>query len=211
MVNTLKSRKRLDNVSISGLTLANGYIKGADTTAVSGTNFAVTESGVGLYSLSSGMVNVTDCVITNNIAQGGNATGGTNAYGGDGQGAGIYLGGGTVKLTRCTISNNSSLGGLGMGGTTQTLDGTGRGAGVYKNSGSLTVEDCTIADNITDRIAGSVLSNFTQAQGAGIHNASGVLTVIALLVYVATILIATYVAGKRRHPRGRESGSRASA
>ncbi|HEX9002702.1 MAG TPA: putative Ig domain-containing protein, partial [Blastocatellia bacterium] len=167
------------NVNLSGLTLANGYIKAADTTAMSGTNQAPDGLGGGLYSLSTGAVNVTDCVITNNTAQGGNATGGTNVFGGEGIGAGIYLqsGTGTAKLTRCTISNNSALGGLGMGGTTQTLDGTGRGAGVYKHSGSLTVEDCTIADNITDRIDGSVLSSFTNARGAGLFNASGALAV----------------------------------
>ena len=167
------------NVNLSGLTLANGYIKAADTTAMSGTNQAPDGLGGGLYSLSTGTVNVTDCAITNNTAQGGNATGGTNAYGGEGIGAGIYLqsGTGTAKLTRCTISNNSALGGLGMGGTTQTLDGTGRGAGVFKQSGSLTVEDCTIADNITDRIPGSVLSSFTNARGAGLFNASGALAV----------------------------------
>ena len=165
------------NVSISGLTLTNGYFKANDTTAVSGSNSAPVGSGGGLYSLSTGTVNVTDCVITNNTAQGGNATGGTNEFGGEGQGAGIYLLGGTAKLTRCTISNNSALGGLGMGGTTQTLDGTGKGAGVFKQSGSLTVEDCTIADNIVDRIAGSVLSSFSQAQGGGLYNNSGALAV----------------------------------
>ncbi len=166
------------NVSISGLTLANGYIKAADTTAMSGTNQAPDGLGGGLYSLSTGTVNVTDCAITNNTAQGGNATGGTNAYGGDGRGAGIYLQGSTAKLTRCTISNNSALGGLAMGGTTQTLDGTGYGGGIHKTNASLTVEDCTIANNITDRIAGSVLSSFTAAQGAGLYNGgSGALSV----------------------------------
>jgi len=166
------------NVSISGLTLANGYIKAADTTAMSGTNQAPDGLGGGLYSLSTGTVNVTDCAITNNTAQGGNATGGTNAYGGDGRGAGIYLQGSTAKLTRCTISNNSALGGLAMGGTTQTLDGTGIGGGIHKTNASLTVEDCTIANNITDRIAGSVLSSFTAAQGAGLYNGgSGALSV----------------------------------
>ncbi|MBL8206062.1 MAG: CSLREA domain-containing protein [Blastocatellia bacterium] len=164
------------NVNISGLTLSDGYIKGADTTAASGTNIAEEGTGAGLYSLSSGTVNVTDCVITNNTAQGGNATGGTTVVGGSGRGAGIYLGAGTNTLTRCNISNNSALGGLGKSGTSN-FDGTGYGAGVNKNFGSLTVTDCTIADNITDRIDGSVLSGFTAAQGAGIYNASGALTV----------------------------------
>lgn len=164
------------NVNISGLTLSDGYIKGADTTAASGTNIADDGTGAGLYSLSSGTVNVTDCVITNNTAQGGNATGGTTVVGGGGRGAGIYLGDGTNTLTRCIISNNSALGGLGKSGTSN-FDGTGYGAGVYKNFGSLTVTDCTIADNITDRIDGSVLSGFTAAQGAGIYNASGAMSV----------------------------------
>jgi hypothetical protein len=66
--------------------------------------------GGGIY-VSGGTANLSNCTLSNNIAQGvGFATSMSGDAGYDGLGGGLYVSGGTVSLSNCTVSNNTALG-----------------------------------------------------------------------------------------------------
>ena len=126
--------QNLSNVTISGLTMANG--SGGD--------------GAGLRNLSTGVVNLTNCAFINNIAN--------FAYGG-----GIEdrsPGGGSLNITGCTFSGNSANEGGAIkiqsnvvNVTNTTISGnTGNnhGGGIANYSGTLTLTSSTITGNTTN-------------------------------------------------------------
>ncbi|MEO7252943.1 MAG: Ig-like domain repeat protein [Casimicrobium sp.] len=126
--------QNLSNVTISGLTMANG----------SGGN------GAGLQNLSTGVVNLTNCAFINNIAN--------FAYGG-----GIEdhsPGGGSLNITGCTFSGNVANEGGAIkiqsnvvNVTNTTISGnTGNnhGGGIANYSGTLTLTSSTITGNTTN-------------------------------------------------------------
>ena len=126
--------QNLSNVTISGLTMANG--SGGD--------------GAGLRNLSTGVVNLTNCAFINNIAN--------FAYGG-----GIEdrsPGGGSLNITGCTFSGNIANEGGAIkiqsnvvNVTNTTLSGnTGNnhGGGIANYSGTLTLTSSTITGNTTN-------------------------------------------------------------
>ncbi|MHC4499339.1 MAG: LamG domain-containing protein, partial [Planctomycetota bacterium] len=98
--------------------------------------------GAGVCSLSPLGLDLTDCIVSWNIAgKGGDGyLGGAGGVGGDGGGVYCYVG----SLTGCTVSDN--IGGLG-GDESWSLQRGGNGGGLHCN-GSLTIIDCNIAGNI---------------------------------------------------------------
>jgi hypothetical protein len=110
------------DMTIEGMTIANGLNKGADA---SGTGSARGEDakGGGIYNASVGTVKVTNCVLTGNTAQGGNATGNLVVTAGTGFGGAIYqeVSAGTLKVTNCLLANNRAISGIASGGTTNRV------------------------------------------------------------------------------------------
>jgi PKD repeat protein len=114
-------------VTISGLTITNGYVEG---------DFP----GGGIYN-DHAMLTLSNCTISGNYAMG------TVyccdrwcdcAYSSGGYGAGIYNDG-TLTLSNCTISGNVA--------GTYTGDGDGSGGGIYNGSANLTISNCTLSGN----------------------------------------------------------------
>jgi hypothetical protein len=148
-------------VSISGLTISNGSVVGEEIPGGSDGN------GGGIRS--SGLLTLTDCIISANHASGYNYIGGS--------GGGVLNENGTITITRCTISNNSAqqganpnqcafssgggilnysggsltitnstISGNSCSATTFVCEGRADGGGIY-NQGSMTITNCTISGN----------------------------------------------------------------
>ncbi|HMV86365.1 MAG TPA: putative Ig domain-containing protein [Blastocatellia bacterium] len=108
------------NVTLSGLTVTDGYYKTPDVVMSGSFVGAERAYGGGIYSQSSGTVNVTNCVLTNNRAQGGNATGinSQNVTAGIGLGGGIaQRGSGTLNINGCRFTDNHAFTGTASGGS----------------------------------------------------------------------------------------------
>ena len=184
-----------NTVSISGLTISNGYFQGANgavgTKTGSGggavsvlqpTNGAPAMGG-GIYN--SGDLSLTDCVLDSNVANGGSGgsgTGDTNqagALGADGFGGAIYSDGTGLSVARCTFSSNSARGGAGgsganieNGGGSSGVGGAaanGRGGAIYIASGGASFSNSTFSANgAYGGFGGSGgASNFGGAERAG--------------------------------------------
>ncbi len=110
------------NVTISGLTIANGSVSASN--------------GGGILNQSSGTLTLTGCTISGNVAS--SSGGNTGGYGG-----GIYFpsGSGTMIITNCTISGNTAAG--------SDYSGTqgGLGAGIFDQGGMVNVANSTISGN----------------------------------------------------------------
>ena len=126
--------QNLSNVTISGLTMANG--RGGN--------------GAGLRNLSTGVVDLTNCAFINNIA--------SSAYGGGIED--VSPGGGSLNITGCTFSGNVANEGGAIkiqsnvvNVTNTTISGnTGNnhGGGIANYSGTLTLTSSTITGNTTN-------------------------------------------------------------
>ena len=121
------------NVSISGLTIANGHGTVGGILGAAGANsFSFANGGTGFA------VTVSNCTFSGNTSTGGAIIeGGT---GGTGSGGGFGGTGGAVTVTDSTFSGNTSIGGVIEGGT----GGTGSGGG---GGGAVTVTDSTFSGN----------------------------------------------------------------
>ena len=146
------------NVTISGLTVANGY--------------AYSDVGGGI--LNSGTLTVSDCVLSGNQAFVGDGGGIANfgtlivsdcvLSGNQAQfGGGIYnAGNGRVTIMRSTLSSNSGGGARAGGG------------GIYNLAGTVTITDSILSDNSSSASQPAHTSSAT-SNGGGIYNA-GTLT-----------------------------------
>ncbi len=175
------------NVTLSGLTLANGRVAtamasgGAIYNNSTGT-LAITDSkltgnsvshgftyGGAIYNYNSGTLNISNSTLSGNLADGGAIADGSAIY---------NRAGGTVNLTGSTLSGNmANVGGVAGGGgginnngggivtiTNSTLSGNFSGAGgaIYNNTGPLTLTNSTLTGN----------AGF----GGGIYNNTGPVT-----------------------------------
>ena len=132
--------------SISGLTFRDGH--------VAGTKGAPQSEGMEAYG--AGVANVgdlslIDCVISNNIVQGGaggDTVDGTAGNGAQAIGGGMYNSG-LLALTRCLLANNSATGGDGGLATGRGFNGqAGPGyGGALFNAGSAYFTNCCIEGN----------------------------------------------------------------
>ena len=152
---------------IYGLTFRDGLVFGED--AASGAAGGNERGGA---ILNSGDLSLFDCVISNNIVQGGaggDMNGGFAGNGGIGRGGGI-ANFGTLALTRCTLATNSALGGLGGLSDNPDNDGYGGdalGGGLY-SEGSVHLTNCTVYANRA--IGGSSPVGNGNTTGGGICN-----------------------------------------
>jgi hypothetical protein len=142
------------NLTLNELTLAGGFVRGADGGSESGAN--------GGAILSSGTLTLTRVTLRDNEAGGGTGSGALGDFaagnGGNGFGGALYNDGGVATLVNCTLSSNTARGGSGGPGSS-TLGGTpgdggdGFGAAVFNRNGTLTLRNCTLAGNSV--VAGS--------------------------------------------------------
>ncbi len=154
------------NVTISGLTIANGNAAGAS-------------DGGGIFDQSNGgTLTITGCTISGNVA--------------DGDGGGINNSFGTVIITSSTLSGNSanSDGGSiyndnGMvtltSSTLSANSATGDGGGIYNNVGTMTMTNSTLSANSATGDGGGIEnhnSNFnitnSTLSGNSAQNAGGI-------------------------------------
>jgi glucose/arabinose dehydrogenase len=166
------------NVTLSGLTIANGQVTAGNNAG-------------GILNNSTGTLSITTSVLSGNAAGGGPSRS-------DGKGGGIYNGStGTVTMTNSTLSGNTVGGGpstganSGLGGgifnfSTGTLNVTSStfsnnvaqgfqhgGGGIYNNSnGAVNVTGCTLSSN-----SATGLVTASSGVGGGIYNNSGALNV----------------------------------
>jgi CSLREA domain-containing protein len=158
------------DVTISGVTIDGGFARGADN-AFNPLPFASAGglgSGGGIYNASSGTVNVTNCVLSNNAARGGD---GSNflAAGGDGRGGGIaHAGAGILNVMGSTFVQNTATGGDGDG-VNFSAGGAGVGGAISnESSGTVNVLNSTFAAN--SAAVGSGGTPVNSATGGGIAN-----------------------------------------
>jgi hypothetical protein len=155
------------NVSISGLTLANGRSVG---TAGGFEQNGAQARGGGVFNQTTLALN--DCILSNNAAIGGQ--GGPTASGFAG-GGGNGLGGaiasiGALAMTNCYLVASSASGGTGGVATSGGSDGSGGqgyGGGIY-SSGPLTLVRCALAMNVASGSAGGGGSG--SGSGGGLYN-----------------------------------------
>ena len=168
------------NVSLSGLTIADGRVVGTN-----GTSGGVGETvyGAGLLRLDSVygyIVTVSNCLFLANSTFGG---GGSAVYPGNGSTGGGAYGGAvfnnsTLVMKNCCITGNQAIGGNGgFGSFAGGAAGAALGAGVC-NSGTLILTNCTFATNVaTGGTGGSIAGNIGgpgaggNGEGAGLYNA----------------------------------------
>ena len=134
--------------------------------ATSGGNGA----GAGILNLGGTLI-LTDCTLTNHVAQGGMAGGGDPEIydmpnGGDGLGGAIYSAGGVVNLTNCILVANAAVGGLGdIPSLWTTGGGTAAGGAVYATASTVTIVNSVFSADSAQGGAGSGFQ-FTTFPGA---------------------------------------------
>jgi hypothetical protein len=136
-------------VNISGLTICDGMKLGAVTN-----NQGQDAAGGGIYCAQPAALTVTECVISNCFAVGGDGgdSPGPDQYGGWGGyafGGGIYNEG-ALTLERCWMVGNQAVGGKGGDGGLDGYGGMGGyalGGGIYNRSNHVTLRGCTLSAN----------------------------------------------------------------
>ncbi len=128
------------------------------------------DDGGGIYN--EGNLELTDCIISDNVTAGGE--GSSYIGGAGGYGAGIYNAG-TITIKRCEIINNKTGDGAPGG-----QNGYGGSGGGIHNTGTLNIYDSTIGDNIT---GSSPLTGYGggAGSGGGISN-RGIMTVSGCII-----------------------------
>ncbi len=167
------------DVSISGLTIANGLNRGINSaTPTNGT-------GGGILNNSTGTLAINNVVISGNFAAGGDSVLNGRTEAAQGIGGGIYnANGGTLNITNSVISENVVRGGKGNSGNVLNqarVAGTSSGGGIANTNGTVNLTDCTIAGNTATNgdtvTAGSNSGGgglfVVGSSGAGLSNASG--------------------------------------
>ncbi len=129
------------NITLSGLTIANGKVTGSSV------------FGGGIANFSTLTLNVTNSTLTNNSAT---ATVGNNRRG---DGGGIFNNIGTVNVTNSTLTNNSAT-------ATGGSNNSGYGGGIFNHTGTVNVTNSTLTNNSATATGGS--NNF--GRGGGIFN-----------------------------------------
>jgi hypothetical protein len=174
-------RSRIFNVlvgnnSISGISIQDGRLAGSiGFFEQNGENVR----GGGLMNEATLML--TRCIISNNVAMGGQ--GGEGNFAGNGGNA--FGGGlaniGTLGLMECTIVSNSAVGGLGGPATPggfEGMGGQGYGGGFY-NANTGTVTRCTVS--------GNTASAGTGGGGVGTGAGGGIYTEQSLALFTSTV------------------------
>jgi hypothetical protein len=146
------------NVQIFNLTIADGRVVG--TNGLAGLN-AETVSGGGILVANGATLDLENCILTNNVALGGQ--GGPAGGGGEGWGGAIACFG-SLTMVRCTLAGNSALGGS---APSAGFGSNGRGGGLYLE-GSANVSWSTLAAN--NAVAGFGGATVGSGEGGGIFS-----------------------------------------
>jgi hypothetical protein len=146
------------NVQIYNLTIADGRVVG--TNGAAGQN-AETVTGGGICVANGATLDLENCMLTNNVALGGQ--GGPAGGGGEGWGGAIACFG-SLTMVRCTLAGNSALGGS---APSAGFGSDGRGGGLYLE-GSANVSYSTLAAN--NAVAGSGGATVGSGEGGGIFS-----------------------------------------
>ncbi len=153
---------RLFEIDGSGaLALSNLTLTGGDSTgANSGSGY-----GGAIYDASTGTLGISNCVISNNAAYGGNNFGSGEA----GEGGGIYnADAGAINITQSTLSGDLAQGG---GGDQDDSVGFGDGGAIFnQGAGQVTISDSTLSSNSAVGSGGGNLANGGAASGGAIEN-----------------------------------------
>jgi hypothetical protein len=148
--NTTQVFSTTSTVSMSGLTVANGYRLG---------------EGAGIQITNTGNVTLTNCTISNNR--------GVNTSGGFGGGIAVRGSSARLALTNCTISGNSAWAGGGIFNTLGNVAltnctvsgndcGSGGGGGIANtDSGVVTLTNCTVTGNLAAAGSGIAIGSGT--------------------------------------------------
>ena len=165
-------------ITLSHLTLRNGYVAVADINAPPSLHDAQ-----GGAILNAGTLTLSECYFSGNSVNAGNGIAGDSGEtGGDGEGGAIYNAG-TLVATGCTFDGNVAAGGA--GGTSTTGPGAPAGlsaGGAIHNIGMSTVSNCTFSGNAAVGLRGGgsapneVGGKGGAAQGGAVFNA-GVLEI----------------------------------
>jgi len=170
-------------VTISGLMLRDGKYLGATITNQGQDGF-----GGGIYCAQLATLTVSDCVVSNCFAIGGNGgeSPGSGQYGGWGGWA--YGGGvcsdGVLTLERCWLVGNRVIGGTGGDGGLNGyggMGGYGSGGGLCNRSNNMTVRGCTLSANqaILGHEGGGTSPGLSgSASAGGLYNLAGAATLI---------------------------------
>jgi hypothetical protein len=153
-------------VTISGLTFRDGYVAGTKgPPQIEG----MEAYGAAIANL--GDLSLIDCVISNNIVQGGpggDTVDGTAGNGGPALGGGVYNSS-LLTMTRCRLVNNSAIGGDGglpSGRGYNGQGGLGYGGALF-NGGTAWLTNCCIDGNFAS--CGFSPEGLDFAAGGGIH------------------------------------------
>lgn len=177
------------DVTISSLTVTNGYLNGGDNNGGGGIlnnlstltliNMVITNNeyersgaarGGGVSNVNGGSLTLTDCTVSLNTVRSTTSGSFKQAYGG-----GVNSLSGSLSLSGCVVRDNNS--------TTTFSSGTGYSGGVGCENGTATIEKCAIFDNTasdngggigvlggTMIVTNSTLSGNSAAIGGGILN-----------------------------------------
>ena len=139
---------------LNHLTLANGFMRGTNSTVGNGSG------GDGIGSAvwnKAGTLQATDCVFTNNVVLGGTGgpgVSGTSAFnfGGGGYGGAIYNDAGTLRLTNVVFVGNKAQGGQGGSAPSPPPSeggpgGPSAGGAIYSRTGLVTIVSCRFVSN----------------------------------------------------------------
>jgi len=167
------------DVTLSGLTIANGQVKGADVIPIAGNS-----EGGGIRNASIGTVEIANCTLSGNSAIGGEAraelptdpeTFPPPLTGGKGNGGGIFnADAGTIRIINSTLTTNSATGGK-AGVFAYLTGGDGNGGGIFNaGAGMISVINSTLTAN--SATGGKPMSEFLyltggKGNGGGIFNA----------------------------------------
>lgn len=137
------------------LTLADGRITGVQGTASNETG----GSGQGGAIFNQGVLNLTECVLSNNFAIGGQGRI-NRGDGGPGEGGAIYSLGGQVTLRESMFMQNGAIGGRSDVDCCRSsgFPGGAAGGAINVNGGSLFIAGGTLVSNRTDTFRGGLFS-----------------------------------------------------
>src|SRR5258705_132111 len=166
---TGNNRSRVFNITsgtaqIFNMAIADGRVSG--TNGPAGLN-GETVSGGGILVDNGATLDLENCILTNNVALGGQggpaSVSGPAGNGGYGSG-GALASFGNLTMVRCTLAGNSASGGAGGPPPAAGSGGQGRGGGLYVEGSALLFYSTIDANNA---VAGSGIAGTGTASGGG--------------------------------------------
>jgi hypothetical protein len=155
------------SAQIFNMTITDGRVAGTNgPTGFNGENVY----GGGIRVANGASLDLQNCIVTNNLALGGQG-GAASQFGSAGNGGNGYGGGiaslGSLTMVRCTVAGNSGSGGLGGPAPSPGAGGQGWGGGMYLEGSAIILYSTLYLNNA---VAGSGEGGPGGAIGGGIYN-----------------------------------------